>query len=120
MQDFETPGDSAFLSRSDLELQLARLALVVMRAAPDAFADFGGVAPKADPLDESPADIAAHLLRSARPEHRPFLESRLVELSRCMSGMRGASSAHDWFNVTLPVPAAQPGDAGTAPGLRAG
>lgn len=115
MQDFETPGDSAFLSRSDLELQLARLALVVMRAAPDAFTEFGGSAPKADPMDESPADLAAHLLRSARPEHRPFVESRLLELSRCMSGMRGPTSGHDWLNVTLSGPAARPakGDGGS-------
>lgn len=104
MQDFEAPADPAFLTRSDLELQLARLALVVMRAAPGAFAEFGGAAPKADPMDESAADLAAHLLRSARPEHRPFVESRLLELSRCMSGLRHQDSGHDWLNVTLSAP----------------
>lgn len=108
MQDFESPGDQAFLTRSELELQLARLALVVMRAAPGAFSEFGGTAPKADPLDEAPAELAAHLLRSARPEHRPFVESRLLELSRCMSGVRGASAGHDWLSVTLSAPARPP------------
>lgn len=118
MQDFEAPGDPAFLTRSDLELQLARLALVVMRAAPGAFADFGAGAPKADPLDESPAELAAHLLRSARPEHRPFVESRLLELSRCMSGPSGD---HDSLSVTLSAPAHPlQGGTGMPPGAHPG
>lgn len=117
MQNFEAPGEPAFLTRSELELQLARLALVVMRAAPGAFAEFGGTAPKADPLDESPAELAAHLLRSARPEHRPFVESRLLELSRCMSGLRSPTDGHDWLSVTLSAPARPlPGDGGSPPG----
>jgi hypothetical protein len=106
MQDSEAPGQQAYLSRSELELHLARLALVVMRAAPDVFADLGGPAPKADPLDASPGDVAADLLRRASPEHRPFVEARLMELARCLAGTRAAWVTHDWLDVTLAAPSA--------------
>lgn len=109
MQDFEDPGQQGYFSRSELELHLARLALVVMRAAPEAFEDVGGPAPKADPLDDSPGEIATHLLRRASPEHRPFVEARLLELSRCLAGTRAPVGTHEWLSVTMPAPSGIPG-----------
>lgn len=104
MQEPAKHADDPYLSRSELELHLARLALVVMRASPDAFESLG-IAPRADPLDEPPAEVAAYLLRCARPEHRPFVEARLVELSRSMAGTRGTTGHHDWLSASLRAPA---------------
>ena len=104
MKNAEEPGESVYLSRCELELDLARLALAVMRGAPDAAGTRGMGIPGADPMDDSPGEIAERLLRRTPPEHRPFVEARLQELGRCMTGLRkGMDATHA---------------AGTTPGTR--
>lgn len=102
MREFEEPGEQAYLSRSEVELELARLALAVMRAAPDTFEDLGGKARQARSEQDLPAELASRLLSRTRPEHRPFVESRLLELARCLAGVR-SDAVHEWLNLTLDV-----------------
>lgn len=80
------PGRQVFLSRSDVELELARIALAVMRAAPGSYGDLtGSVGLEGD--DALPALCTSLLMRTA-PEHRPFVEDRLLELARSLAGGR--------------------------------
>lgn len=104
MHHLEEPAELACFSRTELELHLARLALAVMRAAPDAFEP-----PCALPHEtgrESPAMLAEQLLRRTLPEHRAFAEARLLELARCLAGAT-SSDAHELLSLTTRLPAPQ-------------
>ena len=109
MQDPQIPARQDYLARSDVELELARIALAVMRAAPDAFEGLGA---QARPPHARPGELAAGLLARTRPEHRPFVEARLRELARCHAGGHAAAT-HEWLDVAVGavrgMPASQPG-----------
>lgn len=97
MHEYEEPGRQAYLSRGDVELELARIALTVMRASPHAFSD---VALRAEADDESLPSMCTRLLLRTAPEHRPFVEDRLLELARSLAGGR-VDAGHDWLDVTI-------------------
>lgn len=103
MREFEEPVEQAYLTRTEVEMELARLALLVMRAAPETFEDLGarGRAPR--PEAELPAEVASRLLSRTRPEHRVFVESRLLELARCLAGVR-TDGMHEWLDLTINLP----------------
>lgn len=103
MREFEEPGEQAYLSRSEVEMELARLALAVMRAAPDTFEDLGANSRQTRSEEDLPAELASRLLSRTRPEHRPFVESRLLELARCLAGIR-TDAIHEWLNLRIDVP----------------
>lgn len=104
MREIEEPGEQAYLSRTEVEMELARLALVVMRAAPASFEDLGARGrPPRRCDDEIPAELASRLLRRTRPEHRPFVESRLLELARCLAGVR-TGEVHELLNLGVALP----------------
>lgn len=110
MREFEEPGEQAYLSRTEVEIELARLALLVMRAAPDTFEELGHRAhPARRPQDDLPAQLASHLLARTRPEHRPFVEARLLELASCLAGMR-IDDAHEWLDLTLDLTGRPPAE----------
>lgn len=110
MHDLETPGEQAYFTRTELELHLARLALAVMRSAPETFDSIGPAT--ADGCEESPVRLAEQLLRRAQPEHRPFAEARLLELARCLAGFADGD-VHDLLSVTASLPARPAPDAAT-------
>lgn len=103
MSEPREPGAQAYLSRTDVEIELAKLALVVMRAAPQAF---GELAPARGHAEGGvfPADCASRLLARTRPEHRVFVQGRLQELARCMPGA-AAGDAQEWLNVAMELSA---------------
>ena len=103
------PADtSALLTRSELEFELARMALALMRAAPHAFATYGVCSPDAPASQPSPNDFAqaaARLLSRTRRRHREFVSARLRELARSCAGLY-----FDGFDAWLahdPAPAGQ-------------
>ncbi|TBR08708.1 MAG: hypothetical protein EPO46_09885 [Lysobacter sp.] len=88
MADGKEPAADRCLSRSELEMELARITLVLMRSAPHAFGALG--------CDESSPhrltvewfrDSADRLLARARPAHRAFLASRLQEIANSSAGL---------------------------------
>lgn len=101
MYEHEEPARQAYLSRSEVEMELARIALVVMRTTPASFAEIGlGRVPDDG---EGLSERCTRLLLGTAPEHRPFVEDRLLELARSLAGGR-ADAGHEWFNVTLECP----------------
>lgn len=100
MRELKNPGEQAYLSRTDVEMELARLALAVMRASPHTFEELGARGAPVHTEDELPAEVASRLLMRTRPEHRPFVESRLMELARCLAGVR-ADGVHEWLSLGI-------------------
>ncbi|WP_460834615.1 hypothetical protein [Lysobacter humi (ex Lee et al. 2017)] len=88
-------------SRSELELELGRLALAIMRAAPDAFEL---EAPElAGPMTaERFAKVADELLTRTRDEHRGFVIARLRELADSSAGLRLDGFERDAFTIPRP------------------
>lgn len=111
MHEPPIPARQDFLSRSEVELELARIALAVMRAAPVAF---DGLVSPPEPCHARPDELAASLLARTRPEHRTFVEARLRELARCHAGGR-ADTTHEWLDVSLEA-AGQGGGSSPPPG----
>jgi hypothetical protein len=107
MHEYEEPGRQAYLSRGDVELELARIALVVMRVSPQGFSELGSMASDAD--GDSLPSMCTRLLRRTAPEHRPFVEDRLLELARSLAGGR-VDAGREWLDVTFdlgPAPASE-------------
>lgn len=105
MHESESAAGQAWLTRSEVELELARIALKVMRAAPAAFPDTANASLTGDAGAALP-ELCAALLGRTSPEHRPFVERRLQELARCLEAS-GASAGHSWLNITCDAPATQ-------------
>lgn len=105
MHEHEESGRPAYLSRGDVELELARIALVVMRSSPQGFADVARVSAA---HDASLQAMCTRLLLRTSPDHRPFVEDRLLELARSLAGGR-PDAGHEWLDVTI--------DLGHAPGI---
>jgi hypothetical protein len=97
MHENQEPGRQAFLTRGEVELELARIALVVMRSPPQSY-DVVGAAGIED-RDSLPM-LCTRLLTSTAPEHRPFVEDRLLELARSLAGGR-IDAGYEWLNVTV-------------------
>ena len=97
MHEYEETGRQPYLSRGDVELELARIALVVMRASPHDFTDVTLV-PEAQ--DASLPTLCTRLLLRTSPEHRPFVEDRLLEMARSLAGGR-VDAGHEWLDVTI-------------------
>lgn len=85
-------------SRSELELELGRLALAIMRSAPRAFEL---QAPEiAGPITaEHFAAIADQLLARTRDEHRGLVIGRLRELADSSAGLRLDGFERDAFMI---------------------
>ncbi|MFZ5655873.1 MAG: hypothetical protein ACOY37_02210 [Pseudomonadota bacterium] len=105
MHESESAAGQPWLTRSEVELELARIALKVMRAAPDAFSDTG-TAWTYDDAHAALPGLCAALLGRTSPEHRPFVERRLEELARCLDAS-GAGTSHAWLNLTFETPASR-------------
>lgn len=105
MHEPHPPAGQPWLTRSEVELELARIALKVMRAAPDAFNDTLA----AHPADTGATlgELCTSLLERTSPEHRAFVEGRLRELARCLAGS-GGEAAHAGLQArwTGPAPSA--------------
>ena len=89
-------------TRSELELELGRLALAIMRAAPRAFEL---QAPElAGPMTaERYAAAADALLARTREEHRGFVVGRLRELADSSAGLRLDGFERDTFMIPRPA-----------------
>lgn len=98
MRDLLESAEPAYFSRMELELHLARLALAVIRSAPEAFD--GLRASESATSEDSPAELAEQLLRRAHPDHRAFAEARLGELARCLAGAPGGD-VHGLLAVSI-------------------
>lgn len=85
MQDVPAPSNA--FSRSELEIELGKLALAIMRTAPDAF-DLQPGAPAARVTHERFQQAAGALLARTRPEHRGFVIGRLRDLADSSAGLR--------------------------------
>lgn len=105
MREFEEPAGQAYLTRSEVELELARIALTVMRVTPDAFAEVGRGGAEAG--EEALASRCTRLLARAAPEHRPFVEDRLLQLARSLAGGR-SDAGFEWLDVGLSGPGGRP------------
>lgn len=101
MHEYEEPGTQAYLSRSEVELELARIALVVMRASPQTYAEVG--LGRHDAGSGDLGTLCSGLLMRTAPEHRPFVEHRLLELARSLASGR-ADAGHDWLQLTIDLP----------------
>ena len=111
MQEPHPPVGQPWLSRTEVELELARIALKVMRAAPDAFNDT--LAAQAGDSHPTLAELCDALLARTSPDHRAFVEGRLRELARCLAGS-GGEAAHAGLQVHWSGPA--PSGHETGPG----
>lgn len=102
MHEPQYPAGTSWLSRSEVELELARIALKVMRAAPEAFND----TPAAQGADTAATlpELCTSLLERTSPEHRAFVEGRLRELARCLAGGGEAPHAGLQMSWTGPAP----------------
>ena len=101
------PPSSSYLTRAELELELARMALAVMRAAPHAFGPYGVCSsggPALQPSAAGFAQSAALLLSRTRTRHRDFVAARLRELARSSAGLN-----FEGFDAWLACQPAPPG-----------
>lgn len=104
MANSTNPARITYYTRGDLELELAQLALALMRAAPEAFAPLGmcGIASPASPPSVAAFQkAAARLLERTRAHHRTFVSARLRELARSCAGLN-----FDGFSEWLSNPSA--------------
>lgn len=84
------PGSTVCFSRSELEIELARMALWLMRAAPHAFALYGvcnSPAPSSRPSVAAFQAAATQLLARTSDRDRRFVSTRLRELARSCAGL---------------------------------